>query len=1516
MDYNVTTPKYYNRIDTEEFKGLKKLIFKAGDILQNTEMNEVQDIVHNELTKLTKEYIGNGQVINDANVQLLYDTDAFTPYRDYEPVAVVFNPTWDIMYVLDGGSNKIKQYTLTSPGDISSAVFTQKSISITRDISEPIDMNISTDGKHLYLIGKKSANIYSYDFGTDWDISSVNMEASVSVSTVAIFVNIPSRITFKSDGLIAYIYESDTTAADYGFYKQYTLSTAWDITTLVYANTKQDFTRSEVDKDNNDATAGDYLPQKMVISSDGLNVLLVGGYRQVLMHYTLNNADDISSAVYDVTTVNIAPNGTNDYASFITGLYLCGTGSDVVFCGADSKFVNKLTFGTEWDMTSAVQGMKKYMIESTMNISVDCSAGNIYFDEFFNDVDAKVINAGDFSTAGSPSDYESYEDMLGIVLTYVELDTLTDPAVEYPNYGQSGAYGLILESEWTLESQLGTLNTDTQKFIPIFKILNGEVLAVVDPTPFEEKVVNVVAKYDRNAHGNYVVDGLGVTYTSSIEGNDSDTLSGPFNFNVGQGSVNIYGYNHEPYISKSVQLPQLGVLGIVGNDAVDPGIRKLTNEPITILSTGNEDSYYKLTHNPIYRITLISGEVYYKDLTVTALVNTSVFLGLGLNTILAVYEAGTSNVVDPTDNWVQNGDNIDFLGTYSGPASVDIEYLLTENTVPDNSEVEGVNGYVTPDRNFIYLEGYYAGTDLNVTYFVMFPRIDTVVIDHLGEVGIIKGIPDEYYPQVNTSIDDKRQLSLAEVHLRYGLTPHVVITGQRVFHFTDIQKILNTERRNQYNIAKLALTVDMMQNNPTGDLRNTFIDNFVDDSQRYHPGTADQGNAQSVTGNLILDIDWSVHDISTEEYTLEDSSTESDSEVLFIGLPHTKTEAYVLNQPWYTGTQKINEYMYKAPPAIKITVHPETYRWITKVTYRKFTNFVQNASIDNEQWGHTLPWDPAVGLDIWNAYLEQQTTWRTRWNWAGGAWLNGLDSTWGDYTSGVVDRTIREMLGSTSSTTSFITEYEEPVIIPQIDIIVRAISNSFLVNEEVTIEFDGEVVAGTYYANSDGGLEATVTIPDGHYSGLRAVTATGSSGNPGEATFEAQPLEKFVDNITNFRWRWRGIIFKDPIAQSFIVEESCSLDGIKIFFEERPSTPVTFVITETTVGFPDREKIFALKDMEPSELTLGDEGTYFQFDTKFVLQADREYAYVVMCDDTSGTVRVAEMGKAAKQTSDGEEMWLTSQAYDIGVLYSSSNNSAWTVHQMMDMKFEINKCTYSENRTLSLPKVTVTDACDVMLLANAELDIGTNVEYYMTIFKDNVGGTETTTRIFPYQQYSLEIPARYNGDIYITVELWSSDSARTPKLNPSVQLAIGTVEANDVELYGSVLSPTSFDITAGDQYLSTYVSKFFTWEPTNGVFQVYLDQFTEGGVTGVQVYYDDSDLLPTDEGYTTPTWVELTHITASDRDLGSSWKEVKYEGDFSARPNPAATRVMIVLGTNSILKRPVCGNIRASIQAI
>ena len=83
--------------------------------------------------------------------------------------------------------------------------------------------------------------------------------------------------------------------------------------------------------------------------------------------------------------------------------------------------------------------------------------------------------------------------------------SLLDPAVGSRNFGQPGAGRLKIVGEWAFD----TVGEDTNnQFYIKWEIQNGLVqYNEIPETEFTRRVTDIVAEYDREANGNYVVDG-------------------------------------------------------------------------------------------------------------------------------------------------------------------------------------------------------------------------------------------------------------------------------------------------------------------------------------------------------------------------------------------------------------------------------------------------------------------------------------------------------------------------------------------------------------------------------------------------------------------------------------------------------------------------------------------------------------------------------------------------------------------------------------------------------------------------------------------------------------------------------------------------------------------------------------------------------------------------------------------------------------------------------------------------
>lgn len=310
-------------------------------------------------------------------------------------------------------------------------------------------------------------------------------------------------------------------------------------------------------------------------------------------------------------------------------------------------------------------------------------------------------------------------------------------------------------------------------------------------------------------------------------------------------------------------------------------------------------------------------------------------------------------------------------------------------------------------------------------------------------------------------------------------------------------------------------------------------------------------------------------------------------------------------------------------------------------------------------------------------------------------------------------------------------------------------------------------------ADSNGVVLGKFTIPAGIPSGNKKVEAIGAGGGRGETSFTGQgTVERQVwqqqTTITETRWQSpppppittdRG---QDPLAQTFTVQANTQASAIDIWFSAVPTTETRVQIRETTAGFPN-QVILAESALQPAGINIVAH-TRFNFLAPVLLLAGVEYAIVVLCNDATGAIRVAELGKF---DSDNQK-WITSQPYTVGVLLSSSNASTWTPHQDRDMTFRIQAAAYTATtRSVPLGKVSVTGATDILLMAYADRPASaTNAEYELT-FPD-------LSKLVVADGQPVQLAAAVTGDILVEAKL-SGTTTMSPILYPDTQVVSGTV---------------------------------------------------------------------------------------------------------------------------------------------
>lgn len=239
---------------------------------------------------------------------------ASTPY---------FGDSGTKMYVLGTTGGTVYQYTLSSAWDVSTATYANKSLVVTGVDTTPTGLFFKDDGSKLYILGNTNDIVYSYTLSINWDVSTgvpdfVSKSYSVSTQVPA---NSFAGVALGDNGSKMYALAGEAAATDTIY--QYTVNTAWDVRTAVYSPAKS-FSVSAQDA----TTSGFFL------KDDGTKLYVIGSTNDRVYQYTLSTAWDISTASYDSISFSVSAQELTPTGVFIgdggTKMYVIGsTGDDV-----------------------------------------------------------------------------------------------------------------------------------------------------------------------------------------------------------------------------------------------------------------------------------------------------------------------------------------------------------------------------------------------------------------------------------------------------------------------------------------------------------------------------------------------------------------------------------------------------------------------------------------------------------------------------------------------------------------------------------------------------------------------------------------------------------------------------------------------------------------------------------------------------------------------------------------------------------------------------------------------------------------------------------------------------------------------------------------------------------------------------------------------------------------------------------------------------------------------------------
>jgi sugar lactone lactonase YvrE len=232
------------------------------------------------------------------------------------PQDIAFSSDGTKLYVIGSTTQAVFQYTLSTAWDVSTATYASKTVDVSSEEATPFGIAFKPDGTIMYIVGGTNDRVYQYTLSTAWDVSTATY-ASKNVSVNSEEAQ-PRGLFFKPDGLSMYVVGD----ASQGVF-QYTLSTAWDVSTATYAS------KSKV------VTAQDTSPQAAVFSADGIRMYVLGLTNKSVFQYTLTTPWDVSTATYATKTISVNAQDTGPtglfFSSDVTKMYVGGLTNDAVF---------------------------------------------------------------------------------------------------------------------------------------------------------------------------------------------------------------------------------------------------------------------------------------------------------------------------------------------------------------------------------------------------------------------------------------------------------------------------------------------------------------------------------------------------------------------------------------------------------------------------------------------------------------------------------------------------------------------------------------------------------------------------------------------------------------------------------------------------------------------------------------------------------------------------------------------------------------------------------------------------------------------------------------------------------------------------------------------------------------------------------------------------------------------------------------------------------------------------------
>ena len=350
--YDVTTASYVQSLNTNSYQTNNRSVTFKPDGTKMYTVGYADD---------TADQYDLSDAYNVASATHVTDFSVAT--QEANPEGIEFKPDGTKMFVIGTSGDDINEYALSTAWDLSTASFTQASISLSGTETAPRGMAFKPDGTSVWVVGINSDSIDQYDMSTPWDVSTISYG-----NKDLVVGNNPESVVFKPDGSYFYVIQGasvsqyvvgmktfDLNSTESNphavFFKpdgtkmyvtgqngddinEYDLSSAWDVETASLNQTQS-------------ISAQDSSPTGLYIKSDGTTLYMAGTAGDDINEYTLSTPWDISTLSY-VRNFGVSAKETNP-----EGVHFKSDGTKMYICGNSSDSVHEYDLSTAWNISTA-----------------------------------------------------------------------------------------------------------------------------------------------------------------------------------------------------------------------------------------------------------------------------------------------------------------------------------------------------------------------------------------------------------------------------------------------------------------------------------------------------------------------------------------------------------------------------------------------------------------------------------------------------------------------------------------------------------------------------------------------------------------------------------------------------------------------------------------------------------------------------------------------------------------------------------------------------------------------------------------------------------------------------------------------------------------------------------------------------------------------------------------------------------------------------------------------------------